>query len=292
VFTIDRKLEYAAINTQNRWMGVIFNSPLSSSDGRPLDKRIFFSCKGTAQDGRTAHNEMTGFASKSAMLVQRLPEAKNAGDMRIYFSKDIYNVKKEQDGWVFAEIEDAGAYAAVKPSRGSTAGWEAATGDINEGYWLKLSEQNVPVVVQLGLSSDYEDFNDFITDVSNNKFEWTDGNGSAGKVFNYEGCRDSGTITWSTDKVLPALNGRTVDLNPEMVYDCKYFSSDNDSGIVTVKNTENDIIELNFNDAESEVNVKGNRWTLWIILLISGAVIIALSSTVMYIKSKKTKERR
>ncbi len=108
------------------------------------------------------------------------------------------------------------------------------------GKYANLSDEHTPVVFQTGLSSDYANFDSFKTDVLNNTFRW-----NSSTEFEYQGT-GSANLKYYTDTTLPKLDNVTIDLNPSKTYDSPYLSADYDSPVVTITNTSNETLTLDF----------------------------------------------
>lgn len=109
-FTIDRTKEYTKLNSQNRWMGVVFN-------GDNVNSRVYLTSTGLSNN--CAYNDFNGVGDGKAMILQKIPEATHDQDTFVYFSGDME--KQEDSGWIFAyDPSPSGTgYIAVKPASGS-----------------------------------------------------------------------------------------------------------------------------------------------------------------------------
>lgn len=190
--------------------------------------------------------EFRAVADRSVLIVQRNPDTKS-GDLGVYFPIELYETKREEDGWVFARDPNGTAFVAVKPAKGGTAGWEPL--DMKpenpkektiRGQWLKFTEKNAPIVIQMGLAGDYESF---ISKVKACRFQW-----SSETEFEYAGCGDAHPIVWNTNRrYLPMIGGVPINIYPPHVYRSPYLESVYDSGIVTLRDTTGKTLVLDFN---------------------------------------------
>lgn len=232
--TIDRNKEYMMIHTQNKWMGVVFNGAMRDVK---YDSRVYMVGDGTAQNGNTGYNEINGMGSQGAIIVQTLPEKKNSVDAKLYMSNDLFDTKKLESGWLFAYDPDGTGYVAIRPSRGDIAAFE----DETQGKYIRFTEKDVPVVIQCASTSDYATFEEFIKAVKGCELKWN------GNVLCYTNLKGE-KLEYSTDKVLPKLDGETLSVTPEKIYDSPYVNSTYGSGVIEVVNTRGEKFTINFEE--------------------------------------------
>lgn len=232
---IDRNLEYTDISRQNKWVGVIFSGPLRDPNH---DSRIYVTCEGTMGNGLTSYHDTNSIAVSGAMLVTRIPEAEAANDLQIYVSEDLYSTVVKQDGWLFMYDPDGTSYVGIKPSMGGFSTVLEADG----GRWLTFTEQNVPVVIQCGATSDYESLEKFMDAVKSNIFTWTNKN-----EFSYQNC-EGDAITMYTDFQMPKINCEPISLTPDYLIKSPYVNSVYGSGIIDIVNTKGEKHTINFNE--------------------------------------------
>jgi hypothetical protein len=214
----------------------------------------------------TGFGEFRGVSHRSALVVQRNPLLKKSGDLGVFFDLALAETHIEKDGWVFARDPEGTAFVAVKSSKGKVAGWNLIAKNKHvvrrlkeadakekqeilekhaEGTWLYFTEEglNQPIVMQMGLSGDYQDFDAFIADVLDNPLRWR-----SETEFEYTGCGDAGTIVWNTNRrYLPMIDEVPVNIYPARVYDSPYLKSYYDSGIVELCDTTGRSMTMDFN---------------------------------------------
>ena len=229
---IDRNLDYAEINSQNRWMGVVFKGGLREDK---FDSRVFVQGIGTAQNGRTGYNELNGICEHGAMIISGLTESFNSIGSRIYISDDIFSTK-QLDDWLIAEDPDGQCYVAIKPAKGEFQSIEADRG----GYFLKLSEPYAPVVIQVADKIDYTDLDAFAKAVKTAPFKWS------GNVFTYTSLNGD-MFEVSTEKIMPRVNGDEVKTAPEFLVRSPYFNSEYGSGVFNIVDTKGHGFTVDFN---------------------------------------------
>ncbi|MBQ3426263.1 MAG: hypothetical protein IJH37_03845 [Clostridia bacterium] len=233
--TMDRTLGYTEINSQNKWMGVIFNGALNSG----YDSRVFV--QGTANNAdNSGYNEIDGICVPGAMVISGLPERRwssNTG-ARVYVSKDMYEASQTRDGWFFAEDPDGSCYVAIKPASGEISG----TTDTDDGKFLTLSDGFVPIVIQVGKKSDYTDIDGFAAAVKANTFEWND------TVFCYTSLNGDTVEVSVEDKMLPKINSESVDVNGDFLVRSPYFNSVYGSGVFNITDTKGHSFVVDFNN--------------------------------------------
>ena len=151
------------------------------------------------------------------------------GDTRVVFEA-LYGKVSEKDGWVFVNNEEA--YAAVRI--------------VDGGYfWLDtikrlLYANNIysPIIIQTGRAQDYGSFEKFQEAIlkaplqfSDNKLEYR-GPNSAELEFS---CMTPEILRAAERPyILPKINGKTIDLNPEYAYSSPYMRRREGSDIVTL----------------------------------------------------------
>ena len=188
-------------------------------------------------NGLTSYHDTNSIAVSGAMLVTRIPEAEAANDLQIYVSEDLYSTVVKQDGWLFMSDPDGTSYVGIKPSKGGFSTVLEADG----GRWLTFTEQNVPVVIQCGATSDYESLEKFMDAVKSNIFEWTNKN-----EFSYQNCEED-AITMYTDFQMPKINCEPISLTPDYLIKSPYVNSVYGSGIIDIVNTKGEKHTINFN---------------------------------------------
>lgn len=119
VFTVDPTLRYARINTQNRWMGVMFTSH--------TDSRATLLTNGTAQGGQTAYDGLNGVGWRDAMVLQVPSFASDSHGARVFLSSDLLINAVDEDGWLFTRDVSGAGYLAIKPARGAINAWNDVT---------------------------------------------------------------------------------------------------------------------------------------------------------------------
>lgn len=234
--TIDRNLNYAEINSQNRWMGVIFKGSMRNVGAKSYDSRVYVQGIGTAQNGRTGYNELSGICENGAMVISGLTESFNSSGSRIYISGDIYSAKVIDDNWLIAEDPDGQCYVAVKPAKGEYQ----SVDEMEDGYFLKLSEPYAPIVIQVADKTDFSGLDAFEKAVKAATFKWS------GNVFTYTSLKGD-TFEVSTEKIMPKLNGEEVETAPEYLVRSPYFNSEYGSGVFNIVDTKGHEFTVDFN---------------------------------------------
>jgi hypothetical protein len=201
---------WSGISSQNCWQGAIF-------PGDP-DARIFPQCVGL-RNGKT-YNQHWSVQSKGTAIVQKLPDktySKQAGDMRVWFASSLK--RSEAGGWVFAEAK--GAFAAVRPAMGGYA-WDDAN-------WLRCRDAAAPVIIAVARKTEYRGMEAFQAAVLSNRLEIRD------DALVYEGRAGAGLFRFplKSDR-LPEVDGKPIDLRPEMTFDSPFLKEEWSSGVVTI----------------------------------------------------------
>ena len=219
---LEKREDWAAISSQNRWQGVIFKGHTRA--------RIYPRVQGIPLDYGKTYNEAWSIQNKGTLITQKIAGSHN-GDMRVYFYQDVLTITEEA-GWVFAEAY--GAYAAVRPAA-SGYSWD-------DSYWLRCNDSYDPVIMEVANASDYMDF--FIlfkTAVLNQSITINGG------VLTYTGLGGSGNFTFYTNTSQPPeLNGTPIDYAPDYTFDSPFMHQDWATGLVTISKDARELV-LDFN---------------------------------------------
>jgi len=219
--------DWAAISSQNRWAGVIFA-------GAP-DARVYpapYNAKGDS-----IYNGFWSVQSKGTLISQQLnPRLYGKGrtqEWRVFFSKAGLTAPTQKGTWTFSEAKEA--YVGVCVVEGSTSFQQDRL-----GRWLVCQEKMTPIIIEAGRKSDYADFATFQNRAMNQPLSFENG------ILSYKTLA-GGQLTFYADySRLPEVNGATVNLAPDLVFDSPFIQSKWDSGIVTIKYEHNQK-SLNFN---------------------------------------------
>ena len=204
--------KWALIHSQNRWHGAIFA-------GHP-DARIYPQCY--AGKGNT-YNQQWSVQSKGALIAQKLPTAKGAREMRVWFSRQGLTERIEREGWVFVVAGDA--YAAVRAVRGKTT-WVAAE---PHGDWLSCADHWTPVIIELGRKANYPTYPTFQEAILANPLQ------VAETVLTYQTLAGTRLTLHADHSKVPEINGVPVDYAPAKVFDSPFIQSAWDSGLVHIR---------------------------------------------------------
>ena len=224
--------DWAAISSQNRWSGVIFA-------GDP-DARVYpapYNAKGAS-----ILNGFWGVQSKGAMISQHL-SPRRSGDQiqgegrsegwRVFFSKAGLSELVRKGAWTFAEANEA--YVGVRVVKGGST-----LEPHKFGQWVVCEDMMSPVIIEAARKSDYADFTSFQASAMARPIVLKN------SLLTYQSLGGD-TLTFYTDQSrLPTINGTTVGLAPEQVYDSPFVQSKWDSGLVTIQcGDEKSILDFN-----------------------------------------------
>ncbi|MBI1335465.1 MAG: DUF1961 family protein [Phycisphaera sp.] len=255
---LDTRTDYAAINTQNRWQGIVFATGPNA--------RVFPQSVGLG-NGKT-YNQHIAVQHRNVMLVATHPNAKQTGQMRVYFPKDIQERIVEKDGWLV--VHEGAAWLGVKfldadpnatgknyefKQADPTQRNEASRNDNNDARWL-WPKADKPTVAFVGSrESKHPTLEDFLTYLAGHEYTITDG------CVSYAFKDDLGVETrmeLGGKLPVPRINDKPVDLYPDKVFDSPYLNSFHGSGIVTLEK-DGRKISLDFNGrTESNEQIGGN----------------------------------
>ncbi|MFC1601896.1 GDSL-type esterase/lipase family protein, partial [Candidatus Sumerlaeota bacterium] len=152
------------------------------------------------------------------LIVARDPNAnaKKSNSTRIFISDGaLWDNREENDGgWFFTRAGEG--YVAFRIAGGK--GYTAVPSPYENGYYLEFNDIWAPIVIQMAQAKDYNnDFIQFKAAVKGTAVTYDKGK------LNYTALSGDTYEYWSRSKTLPRRNGKTIDLNPEMVYDFPYL---------------------------------------------------------------------
>ena len=207
--------DWVMISSQNRWMGIIYN--------KNPDARIFPLCK-TGEDER-AYNQMWAVQKNGTMIVQKLKNqlhSRGAGEMQVWISKQGLSSPVENKGWVF--VDCGKSFTAIKPVNGGYK-W------LNKkaGKWMVCKDQYTPIIFEVVPKSAYPSMSAFQGKIIANNYSLQN------NILHYNSL-DGNLLTLPTDyKGLPSVNGKEVNLAPDLVWDSPFIASTFNSGIVKIQ---------------------------------------------------------
>jgi len=236
---VDTTASYAAINSQNRWQGVVFATG--------PDARVFPQSVGLG-NGKTYHQHVA-VQHRNVMVVAHHPKAKQTGQMRVFFPREIREHLVEKDGW--AIVKEGAAWLGVRPL--GDQGYELrdlkqkkvteASRQNSDGAWLWPKADRPPVVLVLSCEARHKTLDDFLAYLESHE------HGVAAGKATYSFIDDLGeqtTLEVGGELPVPSINGKAVDLFPKKVFDSPYVDSLHGSGIVTIKKGDR-TLALDFN---------------------------------------------
>ncbi|MDP4269293.1 MAG: hypothetical protein Q8909_04110 [Bacteroidota bacterium] len=205
--------DWTLISSQNRWQGVIF----AGDD----NARIFPQC--SLNDTYRTYNQHWSVQSKGCMITQKLPEgyARDGKPMRVFFSNAGLSNYQERNGWVFVESQEA--YTALKcVSKGFN--WLNDT----DGKWLVCEDELTPIIMEVVRKADYQNYTAFQEKILNSPLK------IAGKKLTYHSTYGDDIVFNGDYSTLSTINGKIIDLQPDLVYDSPFINSVWDSGKIKI----------------------------------------------------------
>jgi hypothetical protein len=207
--------DWAAISSQNRWMGVVFR-------GNP-DARIYPAA--INREGKSVYNAFWAVQSRGTLIAQKLKASRRVEEWRVYFSKSGLAAPAVEGRWVFSEAP--GSFAAVHVVRGEFNFLKESTDRF--GRWLQCADDSTPVIIEVGSKANWADLAAFKRAVL------ARGPRIDGEVLACTGLPGDELTLFLDQSRPPLINGRPVDLSPPRVYDSPFVQSPWDRGIVTVQ---------------------------------------------------------
>ena len=228
LMTEARPLEdWVHISAQSRWQGVIFG-------GNPSVRIVpVVRPAGKARDVLNGHWSVQ---NKGSLITQKLKGNKGGGPMIVWMPLEGIGKPEREGDLVFVETD--GAYAAIRvvgsdfkltEEEVSNPSIEGPLRVAPPGRVILPEDDFSPVIVEVMAKRDMEDFDAFKAKVKACKPEMK----GAQLVFTtLYGDR----MTFDTSqKVLPAINGRPVDYTPPKVLESPFLNADYDRGVVTIQ---------------------------------------------------------
>jgi hypothetical protein len=230
---INKNINYAAINTQNRWQGVIFSTNENA--------RVFPQSLGLGN--KKTYNQHLAVQHRNVMIVMNHPKARQTGQMRVFFPINIHNSIIEEDGWVI--VKEGNAWLGIrvvdsnkKPQKNyefrevDTKLAKEKTRTNSQGYWLWPKSNKPPVAFVLSDQSVYKTKNDFLTYLKTHEYNYVKAK------LSYTFKDDNGekiSMQLSDKDALPKINGKVMNLTPSKVFDSPFLNSNYRSGVIAVK---------------------------------------------------------
>lgn len=225
--------DWSAISSQNRWSGVIFS-------GDP-DARVYPAPYN--EKGASILNGFWSVQSRGTMISQQLsPRSEGepiAGEgasegWRVFFSTAGLSKPVKSGAWTFAEAKDA--YVGVCVVEG-----ESSFALSQFGRWLVCKDAMTPVIIEAVRKSDYAGFDAFQTVVTGRPVALKK------SVLRYRTLAGDELTFYTDQSRLPEINGKAVDLAPQLVFNSPFIQSEWNSGVVTIQYGDQKHI-LNFNE--------------------------------------------
>lgn len=220
-----------------RWQGVVFaNAPLAciSMDG-----------KNGAAKSEYISNPFKTIQDRNVMVTMKWApdgDTKHVDpNLWTYFSGQLDKVE-EDGGWIFAKAGDA--YAAVKVVKGGykwNRPWAHSMELDEESKSFVVPDSDSPIITVVNDASDYgNDFESFKKALK------------AQPVTHRLGVLQFATITHEGPEKPGKIDGKTVNLKPELVNDSPFIRSRWDSGVAYIRKA-NETIMLDFSDPNHPV---------------------------------------
>ena len=233
---------WAAISSQNRWDGVILA-------GHP-NARIVPQVE--AENEKVCFNGSWSVQQKGTLISQKLRTSAGGGAMRVWFSSAGLTAPETAGTWTV--VEHNGAYAAVRPARGSytwetveaedrTVGGHSGLAKVTEhlpgGRWMVLADEWSPVILEVIRKEDVGDRDAFVNALGEPDFK--------GDTMTYVSVYGD-TLTFDADQTHPPMvNGAPVDYAPATAFDSPFVKADWNSGRVWIHKGERELV-LDFDE--------------------------------------------
>ncbi len=227
--------DWTGVAAQNRWQGVIFRGDPNAAivpECLAVDTHLNMNYHANTM------NQHWSVQKKGTLITQKLacPEFSiQTGDSRVWISSSGLSDPVEASGWVI--VQASGAYAGIYVADGGYV-WDDPPED-GAGRWLRCNNDLSPIVIEVSRKESFDGLHAFQTALLSRTPSLEEG------VLRYEGLDRDSFVFYSDYGSLPEIDGTSIDLTPDKVYDSPHVQSDWDSGVVTVSYGESKR-ELNF----------------------------------------------
>jgi len=220
---IDPTITYQNLVSQNRYHAIVFATGINA--------RVVPQCEGLGN--RKTYGQQQAVQHENVLLVQRHARARQTGDMRIiYGGKGMRARLMEHNGWMILKEGDAWlgvkGFSRSKPNASCGYTWD------NDAH-MRMKDGNAPVALIGGRQKDFADLDAFAAyldtfsgTLDDGWFTLTSQNAEA----------ESSLALHLTCEALPKVNGKPVDLSPDMLFDCPFLQSKHGSGVVIIQKGE------------------------------------------------------
>jgi len=208
---------YPALTSQNRYHGIVFASDLNA--------RVVPQCEGLA-NGKT-YGEQQAVQHENVLLVQRHAKAKTTGDMRVIWGgKGMKTRIVELSGWQI--LREGNAWLGVK-GFSRTKSNESCGSSWDNDVILRMNDGKAPVAFVAGQIKDFSD-----TDTFAKYLHGFTGKLENGRFILTEDSKDFISLHLESE-ALPEIYGKPINLNPDMLFDSPFISSEHGRGVVTIQ---------------------------------------------------------
>jgi len=208
---------YPALTSQNRYHGIVFASEVNA--------RVVPQCEGLA-NGKT-YGEQQAVQHENILLVQRHALAKSTGDIRVIWGgKGMRSRLTEHSGWLI--LKEGKAWLGVKGFSRTQSNTSCGSSWDND-IILRMNDGKAPVAFVAGRIKDFSNIDAFTKYLQ----------GFAGKLENgrfilTEKSKDFLSLHLESG-ALPEIYGKPINLNPDMLFDSPFISSEHGSGMVIIE---------------------------------------------------------
>jgi hypothetical protein len=222
--------------SENRWFGVSINHA-------PSDRIIV---SGLANEKFGSGNfadfyAINGLADDDVIIAARDHDAENSRGVRIYIGEGELRSQFHRDpsGWMFTRAGNA--YVAIRVA-GPVHVLTDERGNPSSILLSGPADVWMPLVVQMGRESDFENFEQFETDVLKLPYEYAGGTVAFTALNGHK-------YTMSRQDVrpsLPRIDGREPNTNPPFAYDSPYLHMEWPSTTATLRGPDGTTVTLDF----------------------------------------------
>jgi hypothetical protein len=217
---------YAAISSQNRWQGIIFDTDPGA--------RIFPQCIGNVDKNRpgvtTTYHQQVAVQHENVLIVQMNRAAPKNTAMRVYFAPGMKERLIVREGWFL--LQEGDSYVgvrAVAPIDGNTpceTAWD-------NGLFLRNAEPYAPLVFVTGRTKRFPDLAAFENYLNTHECRITDG--TLRYSFQDSAQNRVELALDINEPRVPEINNTPINLAPSKTYNSPYLHSDSKSVTISFR---------------------------------------------------------
>ena len=239
-------------NSQQRWVGLIFNDINHTKFGMPH-----------------LTGEKWSLVDEDIMIVQTCGSCNYGGRSLVHMYNTTLSQLQQRCGWAMIDINDTAgcnAFAAVRSAWGGDNITSMCSGDscTNNPTQLMPADPWAPLILLTGQETEYGSFANFSASVCATKLVVNQGHHDRGHEAGHVGLMWKGhDYVFNTNNrtgkyVLPTKDSKSVDISPPFQYKGPHLNADLLSDTVTLSYTQDYVLVYRFVDGADTIVRKGS----------------------------------